>query len=81
MKNISILKFKIKGDDIEGATNNAISLLGHTKWVWDLNLSEDENGKKILITVDEDGNELSWFCDQHDLAKKVEILLDEKFSE
>jgi hypothetical protein len=76
-----ILKFKIKGDDIEGATNNAISLLGHTKWVWDLNLSEDENGKKILITVDEDGNALSWFCDQHDLAKKVEILLDEKFSE
>ena len=71
-----ILKFNLNGNNIENVSNNYIALNGHSKWVWDLARSEDSQGRDILVTVDEDGNVLSWYIELKDLAEKVETIYD-----
>ena len=71
-----ILKFNLNGNNIENVSNNYIALNGHSKWVWDLARSKDSQGRDILVTVDEDGNVLSWYIELKDLAEKVETIYD-----
>lgn len=71
-----ILKFNLNGNNIENVSNNYIALNGHSKWVWDLARSKDNQGRNILVTVDEDGNVLSWYIELKDLAEKVETIYD-----
>ena len=56
-------------------TNSAISLNGHEKWVWDINMIKDQNGNDLLITADENGNLISWFDNIDELVEKVESLI------
>ena len=60
--------------DIKNANNNLLSLEGHQKWVWDINEYIDYQGKRRLLTSDENGNLISWFLNQKDLVEKVSEL-------
>jgi len=52
-----------------------VSLIGHEKWVWDISLTRDAEGKELIVTIDENGNVLTWYKNQMDLATKVQNLL------
>ena len=73
-----ILRYKIEKSNFENAVRDFISLSGHEKWVWDLSLTKSPEGKELIVTVDENGNVLSWFKNLEDLANKVESLLNEQ---
>lgn len=67
----------IKNQD-EDYAFRSLRLIGHEKWVWDLSLVQDrnKNGKPVLklITADENGNLLSWYVNQDDLAGRIREL-------
>jgi WD40 repeat protein len=60
--------------DINNANNNSLSLEGHQKWVWDIDEYVDLEGKRRLLTSDENGNLISWFLNQKDLVERVSEL-------
>ena len=68
----------VKNTESGGETFKSLRLIGHEKWVWDLALVRDRNseGEAIykLLTADENGNLLSWYVNQDDLADKVKEL-------
>ena len=66
-----VLKFNTTLEDISKIKNSAISLTGHQKWVWDINLMKDQKGNYLVVTADENGNLLSWFDEIDKLADKV----------
>ncbi len=72
----------VKNTESGGETFKSLRLIGHEKWVWDLTLVRDRNreGKAIfkLLTADENGNLLSWYVNQDDLADKVKELANRK---
>ena len=73
-----LLKYNIfRGDtlDILDGKNNHLSLEGHEKWIWDIDEFIDNNQRRRLLTIDENGNVISWFMNQKDLIEKVESLL------
>ena len=73
-----LLKYNIfRGDklDILDGKNNHLSLEGHEKWIWDIDEFIDNNKRRRLLTIDENGNVISWFMNQKDLIEKVESLL------
>lgn len=70
-----ILKFDTTLEDLNKITNSVISLTGHQKWVWDINLIEDQQGNYLVVTADENGNLLSWFDKIDKLVQKVELLI------
>ena len=72
------MRYKIEKSNFENAVRDFISLSGHEKWVWDLSLTKSPEGKELIVTVDENGNVLSWFKNLEDLANKVESLLNEQ---
>ena len=59
-------------------TTSVISLNGHEKWVWDISLIKNTEGKEVVVTVDENGNVLTWYKNQADLALKVKSILVEQ---
>ncbi|MGB2435885.1 MAG: hypothetical protein ACPIB5_07200, partial [Flavobacteriaceae bacterium] len=73
-----ILKYKIEKSNFDKAIREFISLIGHEKWIWDLGLTKNEEGKELIVTVDENGNVLTWYKNLADLAAKVKTLLTEK---
>ena len=73
-----ILKYKIKKSNFDKAVREFISLIGHEKWIWDLSLTKNKNGKELIVTVDENGNVLTFFKNLSDLAERVKILLKEQ---
>ena len=73
-----ILRYKIEKSNFDNAVRDFISLSGHEKWVWDLSLTKNPGGKELIVTVDENGNVLTWFKNLEDLANKVESLLNEQ---
>ena len=73
-----ILKYKIEKSNFDKAVREFISLIGHEKWIWDLGLTKNEEGKELIVTVDENGNVLTWYKNLADLAAKVKTLLTEK---
>ena len=73
-----ILKYKIKKSNFDKAVREFISLIGHEKWIWDLSLTKNKNGKELIVTVDENGNVLTFFKNLSDLAERVKILLREQ---
>ncbi|MDG2108485.1 MAG: hypothetical protein P8J71_00895 [Flavobacteriaceae bacterium] len=72
-----VLKFNTTLKDISKIKNSAISLTGHQKWVWDINLIQDRKGNYLVVTADENGNLLSWFDKIDKLADKVYRLISE----
>ena len=70
-----VLKFNTTLVDISKIKNSAISLTGHQKWVWDINLIQDQKGNYLVVTADENGNLLSWFDEIDKLADKVNKLI------
>ena len=50
-----ILKYKIEKSNFDKAVREFISLIGHEKWIWDLGLTKNEEGKELIVTVDENG--------------------------
>ena len=72
-----VLKFNTTLKDISKIKNSAISLTGHQKWVWDINLIQDQKGNYLVVTADENGNLLSWFDEIEKLADKVYRLISE----
>lgn len=70
-----VLKFNTALQDLSQIANSAISLTGHQKWVWDINLIKDQQGNYLLVTADENGNLLSWFDKIDKLVQKVEQLI------
>ena len=70
-----ILKYKIEKSNFDKAVREFISLIGHEKWIWDLGLTKNKDGKELIITVDENGNVLTWYKNLADLAERVKILL------
>jgi hypothetical protein len=73
-----ILKYKIEKANFEKAVREFISLIGHEKWIWDLGLTKNKDGKELIVTVDENGNVLTWYKNMNDLAERVKILLTEQ---
>lgn len=73
-----ILKYKIEKSNFKKAVRDFISLIGHEKWVWDLCLTKNEDEKELIVTVDENGNVLTWYKNQVDLAAKVKAILLEQ---
>ena len=73
-----ILKYKIEEENFDRAVRDFVSLIGHEKWVWDMSLIRNAEGKRLIVTVDENGNVLTWYKNQADLASKVKNLLMEK---
>ena len=71
-------RYKIEKSNFDNAVRDFISLSGHEKWVWDLSLTKNPQGKELIVTVDENGNVLTWFKNLEDLAIKVESLLNEQ---
>ena len=55
--------------------SQGITLFGHEKWVWDLNIIENQDGSRLLITADENGNLLSWFINMDNLIEKIRVNL------
>ena len=54
-----LLKYNIfRGDklDILDGKNNHLSLEGHEKWIWDIDEFIDNNKRRRLLTIDENGN-------------------------
>ena len=43
-----------------------------------LGLTKNREGKELIVTVDENGNVLTWYKNLADLAAKVKTLLTEK---
>ena len=74
-----ILKYKIDQSNIEESVREFISLIGHEKWVWDMSLIKNSESKEVIVTVDENGNVLTWFKNQEDLALKVKSILLDKY--
>jgi WD40 repeat protein/energy-coupling factor transporter ATP-binding protein EcfA2 len=70
-----VLKYNTTLRDVSKITNSAISLKGHQKWVWDINLIKDQQGNYLVITADENGNLISWFDKIGKLVQKVEQLV------
>ena len=70
-----VLKFNTTLKEISKIKNSAISLTGHQKWVWDINLIQDQKGNYLVVTADENGNLLSWFDEIDKLADKVNKLI------
>lgn len=70
-----ILKYNTTLEDLSSITNSAISLKGHQKWVWDINLITDQDGNYLVVTADENGNLLSWYDKIGELVQKVEQLV------
>ena len=60
---------------IDNVKNEFIELKGHEKWIWDIDEFIDNNKRRRLLTIDENGNVISWFMNQKDLIEKVESLL------
>ena len=60
------------------AVRDFTSLIGHEKWVWDISLIKNMEGKEVVVTVDENGNVLTWYKNQTDLALKVKSILVEQ---
>ncbi len=73
-----ILKYKIEKSNFDKAVREFISLIGHEKWIWDLGLTKNKYGKDLIVTVDENGNVLTWFKNLSDLAERVNVLLTEQ---
>ena len=59
---------------IDNVKNEFIELKGHEKWIWDMDVLTNIDGKKLLITADEDGNLLSWYTNPKDLIAKIKKL-------
>ena len=72
------MKYKIEKANFEKAVREFISLIGHEKWIWDLGLTKNKDGKELIVTVDENGNVLTWYKNMNDLAERVKILLTEQ---
>jgi energy-coupling factor transporter ATP-binding protein EcfA2 len=70
-----ILKYKIEESNFDQAVRDFVSLIGHEKWVWDMSLIKNAEGEELIVTVDENGNVLTWYKNQTDLATKVKNLL------
>ncbi|MDA7778000.1 hypothetical protein N8902_01870, partial [Flavobacteriaceae bacterium] len=70
-----VLKYNTTLKELSKITNSAISLTGHQKWVWDINLIQDQKGNYLVVTADENGNLLSWFDKIGKLVEKVELLV------
>tara|TARA_B100001059_G_scaffold100683_1_gene100413 strand:- start:66261 stop:69392 length:3132 start_codon:yes stop_codon:yes gene_type:complete len=70
-----ILKYKIEKSNFDQVVRDFVSLIGHEKWVWDMSLTRDAEGKELIVTIDENGNVLTWYKNQMDLATKVKNLL------
>jgi len=70
-----VLKFNTTLKEISKIKNSAIALTGHQKWVWDINLIQDQKGNYLVVTADENGNLLSWFDEIDKLADKVNKLI------
>ena len=60
--------FNLQEDEIKNAV---IELVGHEKWIWHMETYLNKNGKKMLLTADEDGTLLSWFTNTNDLLDKI----------
>lgn len=73
-----ILKYKIDKMNFNKAVRDFTSLIGHEKWVWDISLIKNMEGKEVVVTVDENGNVLTWYKNQTDLALKVKSILVEQ---
>ena len=73
-----ILKYKIEKSNFDKAVREFISLIGHEKWIWDLGLTKNKDRKELIVTVDENGNVLTWYKNLADLAERVKILLTEQ---
>ena len=56
-----ILKYRVEKSNFDRAVREFISLIGHEKWIWDLGLAKNEDGKELIVTVDENGNVLTWY--------------------
>ena len=70
-----VLKFNTTLKDLNKISNSVISLSGHQKWVWDINLIQDQQGNYLVVTADENGNLISWFDKISKLVGKVEQLI------
>ena len=73
-----ILKYKIEEEDFDRAVLDFVSLIGHEKWVWDISHTKNTEGKDLIVTVDENGNVLTWHKNQSDLISKIKNLLAER---
>lgn len=73
-----ILKYKIEEEDFDRAVLDFVSLIGHEKWVWDISYTKNTEGKDLIVTVDENGNVLTWHKNQSDLISKIKNLLAER---
>lgn len=62
----------INSNNSSDLLNKGITLYGHEKWVWDLDIIENKNGERLLITADENGNLLSWYINMDDLIEKIQ---------
>ena len=76
-----ILKYRIEKSNFDKAVREFISLIGHEKWIWDLCLTKNKDGKELIVTVDENGNVLTWYKNLSDLAEKVNALLKEQINQ
>jgi len=54
--------------------NSKTNLVGHEKWIWDMNTYTNKSNKKLLITADEEGNLLTWYVDPKDFKENIESL-------
>jgi energy-coupling factor transporter ATP-binding protein EcfA2 len=52
--------------------NSKTNLVGHNKWIWDMNTYTNKDDKKLLITADQDGNLLTWYIDPKDFLENIE---------
>ena len=73
-----ILKYKIEEEDFDRAVLDFVSLIGHEKWVWDISHTKNKEGKDLIVTIDENGNVLTWHKNQSDLISKIKNLLAER---
>lgn len=73
-----ILKYKVEKLNFERAVREFISLIGHKKWILDLGLTKNEDGRELIVTVDKNGNVLTCYKNLADLADKVKNLNSEK---
>ena len=76
-----ILKYRIEKSNFDKAVREFISLIGHEKWIWDLCLTKNKEGKELIVTVDENGNVLTWYKNLSDLAAKVKALLKKQINQ
>ena len=64
--------------NIKEAKNKHLSLEGHQKWIWNISEYTDNKNRRRLLTIDENGNVISWFLNQENLVDKVKSLLKDR---